>query len=279
MNIKKAIILVLLCFSSATAYSQKSEVGGMVGASYYLGDINPSKVFANPKLCAGFLYRYNFDPRWAIRANILFGSVEGSDFDTGYERNLSFESQFTEITVMAELNFFRIFNIPARNRFSPYICAGFSVFSFNPTTDINGQIYNLQALGTEGQGLLGADDYYSLVSVAIPFGFGLKVNIGKRVSLGAEWGMRYTFTDYLDDVGGVYYDQDILLEERGELVAQLADPSAIKHDAGAQRGNVTTKDIYHYTTFNVTIKIGNEDNTCNIRYQYKPRPKIGRKRY
>ncbi len=275
---KKNIIIILLTAFSLVSFAQRSEVGGMVGASYYIGDINPSEVFANPKLCAGFLYRYNLTPRWALRANILFGEATGSDLYTGYDRGLSFNTKYTEITVMTELNFFRIFNVPSRNRFSPYICAGFTLFSFNPTAQLNGEMYNLHALGTEGQGLAGGPEYYSLVSAAFPFGFGLKVNIGKRVSLGAEWGMRYTFTDYFDDVGGVYYGYDDLLEERGVIVAELSDPSIEKHVEGAARGNVTTTDLYHYTCFTFTFKIGNEDESCNIRYQYKPRPKVGRKR-
>ncbi len=275
---KKLIAIFALIIVTATSYGQRSEIGAMIGASYYIGDINPSKVFANPELCGGILYRYNFDPRWAIRANILFGDVSGSDFNTGYERNLSFETAFTEITVMGELNFFRIFNIPSRNRFTPYICAGISVFSFNPTAEYDGKIYNLQALGTEGQGLKGEDDYYSLVNMAIPFGFGFKVNIGKRISLGAEWGMRYTFSDYIDDVSNTYYGYDEMLEKRGTIAAELSDRSSVKHIHGSARGNSTTKDLYHYTCFTFTVKIGNEDNTCNIRYQYKPRPKVGRKR-
>jgi hypothetical protein len=136
----------------------------------------------------------------------------------------------------------------------------------------------LQSLGTEGQGIEGQMDPYSLVSVAIPFGIGLKWNVGKYVSLGAEWGMRYTFTDYLDDVSGVYFDQDILILQKGEVVAQLADRAVIKNQPGTQRGNATIKDWYSFAVFTATFKIGNEDTSCHIRYNVKPkRNNSGRK--
>ena len=75
----------------------------------------------------------------------------------------------------------------------------------------------------------------ALVSMAIPFGVGLKWNLGKYFSVGAEWGMRLTFTDYLDDVSGVYYDQDVLIQQRGEVVAQLADRSVEKYAGNTER--------------------------------------------
>ena len=90
--------------------------------------------------------------------------------------------------------------------------------------------------------------------------------------------MRYTFTDYLDDVKGEYYDNDILRRERGDIVADLADRSEILHEAGSARGNIKTKDLYSFAVFMATFKIGNEDRTCDIRYQAKPRIKLGKKR-
>lgn len=270
---KKLIFsLTILCFG-LISNAQRSEIGGMFGTSFYMGDLNPSTLFPNFKPCGGILYRYNFDSRWALKANILFADVEASDLTTnsGYSRNLSFRSPITEISAQVELNFFELYNIPARNHFSPYIYVGIDVFSFNPQAQLNGVYYDLQSLGTEGQGLIEDFQPYSLVSMAIPFGMGLKLNAGKHVSFGLEWGMRYTFTDYLDDVSGVYFDNETLKIQKGNLVAQFADRSDIIHEAGTQRGNSKTKDWYSFAVFTMTFKIGNEDTSCNIRYNIKPK--------
>ncbi len=278
---KKLIFVLLLSCFGFSSIAQKSEIGGMFGTSFYLGDLNPTSLFPSIQPCGGIIYRYNFNPRWALKANIIFAEVKASDSENNnnYARNLSFKSPITEISSQLELNFFNLYNIPARNHFAPYIFLGISAFSFNPQAELNGRWYDLQSLGTEGQGLSQDLNPYSLVSVAIPFGIGLKWNIGKYVSIGAEWGMRYTFTDYLDDVSGVYFDQDILLAQKGEIVAQLADRAEIKNLPGTQRGNEHLKDWYSFAVFTATFKIGNENTSCNIRYNVKPKKNNSGRKY
>lgn len=277
---KKKLIFIFLLGLSTFGFAQKSEIGGMVGGSFYLGELNPTTLFGSTRPAGALLYRYNFNPRWALKANILFAEVTASDAvnNNQYPRNLSFRSPIAEISAQVELNFFNLYNIPARNHFSPYIFTGISVFSFNPKAELNGRWYDLQSFGTEGQGLEGEPDPYSLVSMAIPFGMGLKWNLGKYFSVGAEWGMRLTFTDYLDDVSGVYYDQDVLIQQRGEVVAQLADRSVEKNMPGTQRGDATINDWYSFAALTFTFRIGNEDTSCQIRYKAKPkRNNSGRK--
>lgn len=279
---KKFIISCFLLLSTLFLSAQRSEVGAFMGTSSYIGDLNPTKLFANPKFGGGIIYRYNINPRWAIKANILFASVEASDWanNNKYERDLSFRSPITEISAEVELNFFNIYNATGRNRFTPYIFTGFTIFSFNPQGYYNGKYYDLQHLGTEGQGFEGKPDYYSLTSFAIPFGIGFKLNIGKYISFGLEAGMRYTFTDYLDDVSTTYFDNETLLIERGEIVAYFADPTTEKHREGAGRGNVTTKDIYTFCGASLTFKFGNEDKSCDLKKKgkrHKQYKKPGRK--
>ncbi|MBO4653922.1 MAG: outer membrane beta-barrel protein [Bacteroidales bacterium] len=265
---KKTLIILLCLLCGWTCRAQKSEIGAMVGTSFYLGDLNPRTVFGMPQLAGGIIYRYNFSPRWAIRANVLFAKVAGDDAITNkhYERNLSFTSPITEIAVQGELNFFRLYHERGKNFFSPYLFGGIALFSFNPqAADVDGTVYDLQPLGTEGQGFEGERKHYSLCNVAIPFGLGFRFNFAKYISLGFEWGMRFTFTDYLDDVSGNYYDNQLLKENRGSAVARLADKSENVHAAGTGRGNSTTKDFYSFAGVVLTVRFGEADNHCNLR--------------
>ena len=269
---KKIALGLAIILSVFQGFAQKSELGAMAGASFYLGDLNPAKVFGMSKPAGGIIYRYNFTPRWAIRANILFAQVAGDDNITNkhYERNLSFKSPITEIGVMAELNFFKLYNERGKNFFSPYLFGGIAVFSFNPQAQAaDGTWYALQHLGTEGQGFEGQKDYYSLCNVAIPFGLGFRFNFAKYCSIGAEWGMRFTFSDYIDDVSGNYYDNQTLREQRGSVVAYLADKSEVKHESGVGRGNSTTKDFYSFAGVVFTLKFGQMDRSCDIRTNVK----------
>lgn len=279
-NMRKYILTIILSVLMFPLVAQKSEIGAFAGTSFYLGDLNPSKIFAKPQFAGGLIYRYNISPRWAFRANIIFGEVQGSDMETNNKdpRNLSFRSPITEISLQMELNFLKLYTDWEKNKFAPYIFAGIGFFSFNPKAELNGSYYDLQHLGTEGQGLEGEKDFYSLTNFAIPFGLGFKYNISKIMTIGIEWGMRYTFTDYLDDVSGNYYDNITLLMERGDIVAALADRSESLHKEGTGRGNVTTKDWYSFAGMTITFRIGNEDKTCDIDNGKRPYARMGRKR-
>ena len=265
--------------------SQNSEIGACVGTMFYLGDLNQTKLFKlNLKdkslnqlhIAGGFMYRYNISPRFAFKAEFLFGKVSSSDVGTDMaNRNFNFFSPITEFSAEIELNFFELYNTTGKNRFSPYIFAGITLFSFNPQTSYNDEIYELHSLGTEGQGLEGGPKPYSLTSAAIPFGIGIKATIGRYFAIGAEWGMRWTFTDYLDDVGGRYYDNDALRANYGNLVADLADRSPEildvegnplpRHVEGHARGNETTNDAYSFACITLTVKFGNEDRACRLK--------------
>ncbi|MCQ2271905.1 MAG: DUF6089 family protein [Bacteroidales bacterium] len=282
---KKIFFACLLVMAMMmNAFAQKSEIGAFVGTSFYIGDLSHSTIFSECDIAGGIVYRYNFTPRWALKANIMFAKVHASDAKSNgkFERNLSFKSPITELSVQAELNFLKLYNQKGYNCFSPYIFAGVAVFSFNPQAEYNGKTYDLQPLGTEGQGLVKGKEGYPLCSFAVPFGIGLKVNIGRYVSIGAEWGMRFTCTDYLDDISTVYYDNDDLRYRRGDIMADLADRSpeigGPLHEGGSQRGNFNTTDFYSFCGGTITFKIGNEDRICDIKHKLSSRHKLGRKR-
>lgn len=57
----------------------RMELGGGIGGSFYLGDAN-SKPYANLGFMGGVVGRYIFNPRMAIKGNIVMGHISG---DTG----------------------------------------------------------------------------------------------------------------------------------------------------------------------------------------------------
>ena len=268
--------MALLAIPVSPVQAQKSEVGVSVGTMFYLGELNHDKPFAFDKfhIAGGLAYRYNISPRWAIKASFLFGEVSASDAKTnrGNTRNLSFSSPITDFSVVAELNFLQLYTSSGSNFFTPYIFAGASVFSFDPMAEYKGKVYHLQSLGTEGQGLVDTLKKYSLTNFAIPFGIGFRFNIGRYISIGAEWSMRYTFTDYLDDVSGYYFDNDKLRDQRGDIIADLADrsPEIGENLHGFEaRGNSRTKDWYSFAGVTLTARFGNADRTCDLKKKRK----------
>ena len=303
---KKNLSVFLLILVSFICQAQRSEVGTLVGTSFYLGDLN-SIPFRDAKFAAGLVYRYNFTPRVALKANILFGKIAASDeknhsllkltdeygeflvdnngnyvYSWDYkERNLHFSSPISEISAQVEINFFNLYNVGHKNQISPYLFGGAAVFSFNPqaTSIVDGKSYNLQPIGTEGQGIEGMDKKYRLTGFAIPFGIGFKANIGRYVCVGAEWGLRFTFTNYLDDVGGLYYEfsPDDLPANSFDIIQNFADPAVVKHTYNSQRYSTIKTDWYSFAGVVITLRIGNEDRICEIKNHVKLKHKRKKK--
>jgi hypothetical protein len=264
-NYMKRTLLFLLTLSAfSTIEAQRSEAGLFLGYSYYMGDINPTTPFAMAKPAAGLIYRYNINPRWAFKLNGFYGTIQSDDAVIKHNevRNLSFRSPVTDISAQLELNFFPyVTGKGSKMYFSPYMFAGLSVFHFNPQAYYNGVLYDLQPLGTEGQGtsFMPERNKYSLTAISIPFGLGVKYSIGNSWCIGGEWSMRKTFTDYLDDVSTTYVDTEKLAAENTSIAAALADRS-ISSDGnaaheGLQRGNSQNNDWYSFIGIFITYSL------------------------
>ena len=258
--------LILTFISVTTSYGQSDkfkarfELGGMAGASYYIGDINPNQHFIYSKPAFGAIVRYNLSTRASLRLTGTYGNVYGqdskSDDDYQVNRNLQFKSKLYEIAFGVEIDLFKYRINDMQYPISPYFFYEFAYFRMNPTTDYQGNTIDLQALGTEGQGTgLSQKDKYKLNQFSIPLGIGLKFNLRKRLAISLEYGIRKTFTDYLDDVSGNYVDPDILTAENGPIAGELSNPSLDGSSrVGYNRGNSATKDWYAFYGVMLTFK-------------------------
>lgn len=257
--VKKFIYLLLgeLLVLTMNVRGQYLETGLTGGGMLYTGDLNPAPAPHLTQPAFGLLMRYNFTPRWVWKNTVTLGHVKGEDLEgkalSG--RSLSFRSRLTEISSQIEFNFLNYYTGSRRQLFSPYLFAGLSLFTFNPQAQFNGQWVDLQPLRTEGQDTQMYPDRkpYSRISLALPFGMGLKLSVNKKMTVGMEAGYRKTLTDYLDDVSTTYYLQgneiDPALPEEF-----LSDPLR-NHSPGMQRGNPAYKDWYAYAGVFVTYKI------------------------
>lgn len=258
--------LLLLALLPLLAHSQSlrkdAEIGIMLGAMNYIGDLNSQSMLGKVNPAASALFRYDFHSRWAVQFGIAYGNVEGGNPDDIELRNLSFRSHVIEGSLTVQFNFVPYQNGTYAQRFTPYMFAGIGVFGFNPKAMYNGSWYELQPLCTEGQGLAQFPDRkpYSLVQLCVPFGLGLKCRIGKYFTVGAEYGFRKTWTDYLDDVSTTYVDADLLTSNTEAMAAILSDRSGeyeLNHayPAGTQRGDDSLNDWYAFFGLSITVKL------------------------
>ncbi len=265
-NTKIFIILFFLFLgvslsANAQKFWRRSEIGVLVGGSTYMGDLNDMSPFSQPSFAGGLLYRYTINQRLVAKADALYGGMKGGNPDVNEKRNLSFNSYLFEFSGQMEYNFLPYYT-GTRFWWSPYIFAGLGFCTFNPkATAPDGTTYNLRDLTTEGQTSSAYPDrtQYSLVQLAIPMGIGFKFSLSKFVSMGVEYGLRLTFSDYLDDVSTTYVGEDVLREIH--RYDGLADASVTMADRtvggpnpeGSARGNSAMNDWYSY--FGVTLTV------------------------
>jgi hypothetical protein len=256
---QKSVLFTFLLLCTQSLFAQHwGEFGFFAGGSYYMGDLNPSKPFLMTRAAFGALYRYNFNPRIGVQVHAFNGNVAGDDnvSKANIDRALSFTSNITEVGTQLEVNFFEYRLGSDTYNISPYMFGGASFFMFNPKATIAGRKTELQPLRTEGQGTVYPERKpYKLNSFAIPFGLGLKFSLGKSVGLGVEWGMRKTFTDYLDDISKTYYLNLAGIDPASANANELASDPALNHNKDMQRGNSHNNDWYSFAGISLVAKI------------------------
>lgn len=261
--------LVVILLTSALSIAQfdnflsQSSLSFNLGCSYYIGDLNKFGHFKNTNLSGALIFKHNFNSRVALRTSLAYGKVEAYDSEANNDfqinRNLSFESPIWEISSGIEFNYLN-YKIGNEQYFAtPYMFVQLGLARINPQTEYNGELIELQPLGTEGQGtILGPRKLYNLTQIVLPFGAGFKVNLRNRVAFNIEYGFRKTFTDYLDDVSRSYVNPNQLLIENGNLASELSDRSLDDERSFGARGNSATKDWYAIFNLGLTFRLGKE---------------------
>ena len=226
---RKLLITLLICWA-AYGHSQDIEAGIFFGGSFYSGDLSPRVLprytdFMEP--AGGLIARIRGNGVIAGRVSVLYTKLWGDDTKGGAHphRGLSFETKLLEGSAIAEWYLIPDNYIGDRPKVSPYLMTGITVFHFSPEIELQGQIIDLQSLGTEGQGLPGYEAPYNKTQVAIPYGAGVRFELSKRAALSFEITGRKTFTDHLDDVSGSSVEYQRVYEENGTVAAQLSNPS------------------------------------------------------
>lgn len=257
----RSLIIVFLLSIAVTVKAQDLELGVWGGVSFYAGDLSPTDYadyFNTFKPAGGILLRYNPVNPVSMELGLNLGRIAGEDGVTNdnQERDLNFRTNITELSLKFNWNIFRL-GSPRRTQVVPYLMVGASVFRFNPETDYDGNWIELQPLGTEAQGVVGYADKYSLTEFALMAGPGLKFIISKKMTIGLEFGARYTNTDYLDDVSGVALNYADVLNN-GSLAATLSNPRITDPETqnlDYERGT-TNKDWFYMSGISFSFAFG-----------------------
>ncbi len=254
--------------------------GLSTGFIHYQGDVY-SKLNLGTSLSYGASLYLHFTPWLKARASVAVGSISGNDNESSnlddQAQNLNFRNRIQELSLLAEWDFFPW--LPSQtSKAAAFIFTGFTFFKHNPQSynTFASSYINLRDLNTEGQN-------YSLTSTAIPIGIGGRYEFAKRWTVSLQAGIRFTLTDYIDDVGkGVYLSADALpnvlsrqyanrtLESRPALPNLITNKGVVSYtgsdgntystlagfDPGTQRGRVAGNDKYFMVQLTISTYFG-----------------------
>ena len=186
---KKIILFTAIVFITMTSKAQINEVGLFVGGSNYIGDIGP-EYYINPNnLMVGAIYKWNMNPRIALRGTFTYAEISSDDADATnkarFNRGMRFTNSIKELAVGVEFSYFEYnLNDDSKSR-TPYLLVEFAVFNYNAVrseTPPGSLQYN----------------YESKTAYAIPFGIGYKTRLINDFAIALEIRARYTFVDDID---------------------------------------------------------------------------------
>lgn len=283
---------LIFCFSNVQAqqnlfgrYKYRYELSYSIGGSIFLGDLGGANQIGThafkdidyilTRPATGLGVRIITSKHSTAKFNLNYAIVRGDDKQTQEvfrnNRNLNFKSSIIELSAQFEINYafehaghrYKIKRVKGRKNVDRrvYGFLGIGAFYFNPKGQYtNGTWHNLRDYRTEGQGLPGGVRPYSRISACFPIGIGGKYAFDRNWSIGMEIGLRYTLTDYIDDVSKIYATTNVDTTLNNPMATYFANPTInalgtyVTAD-GQQRGDPTHRDAYVFVTFSINYKL------------------------
>lgn len=248
---KKFVILVC-CFPYA-ALAQDIYLTFKAGLANYQGELQAHSItFSQAKFLGSAGLRYDITEHISMRTAFTLASLQADDKKgtaAMQARNLNFKTSLFDWELAGQYNIFSLND----KWWTPYVFAGVSLYHYNPyTKTAAGAKTYLAGLSTEGEGFTPGVKSYGLWQASIPMGIGFDYALNEDLRVGLEFTYHKLFTDYLDDVSGVYVDQATLLHAKGQTAVDLAYRGAGAYPpAGTMRGNSRDKDAWY--SFGITF--------------------------
>ncbi|MBO5865523.1 MAG: hypothetical protein J6Q73_05680 [Bacteroidaceae bacterium] len=217
----------MLCFAAvvrADGLEYRYEVGATIGGCTYYGDANYSHPFNNFNVMGGALFRYNINPRMAVKADFAVARISGSTAEAATSfpgGGAEFGRMLYELGAQYECHFLAYGDgtgYKRSHRFAPYLLAGVGL-TYAPAPAKH------------------------VFTPNFPVGVGLKCKVMPRLNVGCEITYRFTFSDNLD-----------VTQKSGTI---LNDPY------GIESGIMKNKDGYSFLSLFVTYDLSPKYRKCN----------------
>ncbi|QBO57523.1 type IX secretion system protein PorG [Chryseobacterium salivictor] len=293
MQKKVIYTLIALFFISVGYKGQRHEVGVQLGMSNLVGDIGrtnytlqkPTRNISDYGIpfYGGILYRMNFNPYQTVRLNLGYSHIQFIDAlaKEQYRRNRKLwgTNSILEADLVFEYNFFPV-NEEQKSLLSPYIFGGLGAMLANTPQLIVENDFNR----TSGAAIAPNDpnDFVTnttytsgnKLTMAIPFGVGLKYKFNYNWALFGEFMFRPTFSDSIDysvideTSVKVTYNKDIAGSKSKSLLQEtpykeIAEARVADILKARQIGNINSKDWVNSVSIGLSYSFGRPPCYCD----------------
>jgi opacity protein-like surface antigen len=174
----------------------KGEVGLLMGAASYQGDIAPDvQVYYSS---FGAFAKKQLNGYVGVRLNVEMQKLASHDMLSldpyAISRNANFQINTIEASAMAEFYFLNYISGSRSKKFTPYV--GFGVGYLYTLDTIRN--YNTSVVTLSTAALLSGSQKKTGLNLTFPLNLGFKFNVYRRFNIIAEATYRYTNTDRLD---------------------------------------------------------------------------------
>ena len=265
---------------SKTHWSQKNEIGILLGGANYFGDIGFNISKTRPAF--GLFFKKQSQKKISFLFYLKNFTITADDTDTPEGprrwRNLRFKNNLTEISNSIQYNLVQKNDVgnKGKNNLKARINLHFgtSFFYHNPKGSIYGSSswINLAPLETE-------NIKYSLFGIGILNGASIIFNYN-NFNFGIQLDYIKTFTDYLDDISTVFMDPASQSEQtqiyaNQSSLGDIPSDKEIYFQAGNIRGNPENKDGY----MNIGVRISRDLYIKNAYHSNKKPYRKNSKKY
>ena len=178
----------LLGFTGLATHAQRHELGILMGGVNYIGEVGNTQYFNPRHLGYGIIYKRNLTQRIALRAQFSRGKFSGNDINSNDSdrryRGLYFFNKYTALGIGVETNYVALPIGEFGNSWTPFLHVGVQRL-------ITGELYYPQFDK-------GAIEHGKELTVSVPFGAGVKFNLGQYWVIAVEIQPQFTLSDNLD---------------------------------------------------------------------------------
>lgn len=295
--LKKIIFaLIVVLFISVPLKGQRHEVGVQLGMSNLVGDIGRTNYILQKPILTNFadygapfygalMYRMNFNPYQTVRFNLAYSHIQFVDefAKEQYRRNRKLwgTNSIMEVDALFEYNFFPV-NDEQKSLLSPYIFGGIGALYANVPQVVLENDFRRDAGGVAQTPTSDTDFVVNAtyeagkkLTMAIPFGIGLKYKFNYNWAIFGEMMFRPTFSDAIDY--SVIDDKDVKVTYNKDILTAGTTKSLLQEDRfkpeierkteeflkNRQVGNINSKDWVNTISIGLSYSFGRPPCYCD----------------